>query len=761
MVQKITISRNRLDPYMLIALAAPIAYCIYYLLQGQFLLKGNSDTIDVNIPYFIAVNDAVSTDIIPSWTRYTFTGFPLIGSPTLLWYPPNWLAFIVDKAYVPHVMTALAWLHFVGVAFAGYIFFRAIAKSSFWASVSAIAYTFSLPVVYGLCVVTSSYLAGYVFTPLALYVIHTHRKRTRHLTSLYIALIIFALVTGAFIQIALYSLGIIFLYVFAVAFLGTESGSGDKKTIPYFLAGITVGIFLSAPMLLPMFAIGSDTSRDFAALDVNTIYEHLVKGSPGLLWRLFSPNAFGHDIYLPNHEMGGVNYVESMNSFCGVIVLFLAGYAITVRRTPVVIFFSVLFIGIILITITPLAYIHIFLFGLKPVLNRVSYFLPLVVASLAAIGGRHISAINYLSLKRVLFNPIWFLLLIAAIYVIPNKGRFNIEITRGILFVIIFVITYRFFKYRKSLWQAIVLGLVSIEVVWSGHLMTTAQVYPLMVRPIDFYTYGSPNDPFPVKKDELELYRILLYGDLGNKIDKTGVKLNNGIFYNYMSPWGYNNAYPLRLASLLTKLTDKQIGGLGRDVYFKANPPYDKIADLTSAGFIVDYKDRKWQVLEDRRQRSLPRIGLFYNYEIYNNWDQASLRLNSSDFPLKQTVILTSNFNLPVGPADSNSSVKFLKNGNSKVTIETKSKTPAILLFNDVYTKGWKAFIDGKEIEIMEGNLAFRAVYVPQGDHNVDFQYTPPLLKLSIIILFAGIIGCIIFYKKHNMAWYIDKCPNQ
>lgn len=751
MMWKPTISRNRFDPYMVIALLAPIAYCLYYLVQGKFLLKGNSDTIDVNIPYFIAVNDAVSTDIIPSWTSYTFTGFSLIGSPTLLWYPPNWLVFIVDKNYVPHVMTALAWLHFIGVAFAGYIFFREISRSSFWASVSSLAYTFSLPVIYGLSVVTSSYLAGYVFTPLALYIIHTHRNRARHLNSVYIALITFALVTGAFIQIALYSLGIIFLYSFAVGFFGTESGTRDKKTILYFLVGIVLGIFLSAPMLLPMFAIGNNTSRDFAALDIHTIYEYMAKGSPGLLWRLFSPNAFGHDIYLPNHEMGGINYVESMNSFCGVIMLFLAGYAITVRRSVVVLFFFALSSGIILITVTPLAYIHIFLFGLKPVLNRVSYFLPLAIASLAAIGGRHLDIINNLLFKKVFLNPIWLLLLVAAMYVMPNNGYFYFEITRGIIFIAVFIITYNIFKYRKHLWHIIVLSLVVIEVVWSGHLMTTVQVYPLMVEPKDFYPYGSPKESFPLNKNELELYRVLLYGDTGSELNKSGGKLNNGIYYGYMSPWGYNNAYSLRLALLLTKLADKEpIGGLGRDMYFNASPPYDRVADLTSAGFIVAYKDKKWQVLEDRRQRCLPRISLFYNYEKHETLDEAAVRLKSSDFPFKQTVMLTSNFNLPVGPPDYNSSVEFLKNGNSKITIEVKSKTPAILLFNDVYAKGWKAFIDSSEVEILEGNIAFRAVYVPQGDHLVEFRYNPPLLKLSFIISFVGIIACIALYKKGN-----------
>ncbi|KAF0144476.1 MAG: hypothetical protein FD156_1780 [Nitrospirae bacterium] len=736
---------------MLIALVAPIAYCLYYLLQGQFLLKGNSDTIDVNIPYFIAVNDAVSTDIIPSWTRYTFTGFSLIGSPTLLWYPLNWLAFIVDKAYVPHVMTALAWLHFIGVAFAGYIFFREIAKSSFWAVVSATAYTFSLPVVYGLSVVTSSYLVGYLFTPLALYVIHTHRNRTGYLNALYIALITFALVTGAFIQIAIYSLGIIFLYAFSVGFFGTESSTRDKKTILYFLGGIVLGIFLSAPMLLPMFAIGSDTSRDFAALDISTIYEYMAKGSPGLLWRLFSPNAFGHDIYFPNHEMGGVNYVESMNSFCGIIILFLSGYAITVRRSPVTVFFSFLFIGIILVTITPLAYIHIFLFGLKPVLNRISYFLPLAIASLAAVGGRHLDIANNLPFKKIVLNPIWLLLLVAAMYVMPNNGYFYLEITRGIVFVGIFIITYNILKYRKHLWHIIVLSLVVIEVIWSGHLMTTVQVHPLMVEVKDFYPYGSPKESFPLNKNELELYRVLLYGDTGNELNKSGGKLNNGIYYGYASPWGYNNAYSLGMVLLLTKLADKEpIGGLGRDMYFNATPPYDRVADLTSAGFIVAYKDKKWQILEDRRQRCLPRISLFYNYEKHETLDEAAVRLKSPDFPFKQTVMLTSNFNLPIGPYDPDSSVKFLRNGNSNVAIEVKSKTPCILLFNDVYAKGWRAFIDDSEVEILEGNIAFRAVYVPQGDHLVEFRYNPPMLNLSLFVSFAGIIICIILYKKRN-----------
>ena len=50
----------------------------------------------------------------------------------------------------------------------------------------------------------------------------------------------------------------------------------------------------------------------------------------------------------------------------------------------------------------------------------------------------------------------------------------------------------------------------------------------------------------------------------------------------------------------------------------------------------------------------------------------------------------------------------------------------------------------------MEGNIAFRAVYIPDGNHIVEFRYEPPLLKLSLIISLIGFVVCILLYKKRE-----------
>lgn len=963
---------KKIDKYLIITLMILLLYCLYFLVQGKLLLKGNSDMIDLNIPYFMAVNDAVKTDLVPLWTRFTFTGFPLIGSQTLLWYPPNWIAFIVPKSYVPHAMTVLAWLYFIGVAWAAFIYFREISKSSYWASVSAIAYTFSLPVMYGLtCMV--SYLPNYMFTLLALYIIHTAVKRPWKLNVIYIALTTFSIITGGFIQTAFYSIPLIFLYSIFIRVFGAEPSAKDKRVILYCLGGIILGVILSAPMLLPFLAMGIDTSRDYLGLSPSSIYT-MFKTSPILLWRLFSPNAFGFNMLFtsPTNVVGGV-YVESMNAFCGIIPLFLAGYAITVRRSPLVIFWLSIFIGIILIAMSPLAYLHIIGFGFKPILyNRITFLLPLTITAMAAISGQYIDSQKEISMKKVLLNPFWILLLIAVSYGIPSGHYMRVEIVRGVIFIgVLLLCSLYLCKKNKSVWRLIIFCLILFEVIWSGHLMTKVQVYPLMVKPKDYYTYGNPINPFPLSKHDLEQYRVVL-----SKIeDKGGVapfgakEANQGIVYGYMSPWGYNNAFSSRLSFLLKKLSGEYSGGYISDrivSFYKGKPPFDRLADLTSVGYVINFHDGQWHIVEDRRVTSLPRASLFYEQEfetfqsyskrtpreisglvgywkfdgsaedssgnnnhgkwigeecysedgmfgkaayfdgasnyitvphsasidvgkgafsfgawvncvgkkndtnqyvlnkhtgghgvywnmylsakvenintevaagslgnpqsnmklhawhhimftrdrfgvanvyidgwsvksegmsgdstnthafnignlvasldqgfnglidevvIYNRSltkkevrmlsaahknkkELAVAKLEEHDFPLKHKVILTSKFNIPLGPPDPNSSVKFIKNGNSHIILEVGTKTPAILLLTDIFADGWSSRIDGRQADIMEGNIAFQAVYIPSGKHEVEFKYFPPGLMLSLLLSLVGIsILCCI--KKY------------
>ncbi|MBQ4515557.1 MAG: YfhO family protein [Clostridia bacterium] len=73
------------------------------------------------------------------------------------------------------------------------------------------------------------------------------------------------------------------------------------------------------------------------------------------------------------------------------------------------------------------------------------------------------------------------------------------------------------------------------------------------------------------------------------------------------------------------------------------------------------------------------------------------------------------------------------------------------ILFTTIpYEKGWTAYVDGKECRITSAQNAFMAVFVPEGEHEVELRYDLPGFKVSLVIsilTFAAVI-ILAFIKK-------------
>lgn len=67
------------------------------------------------------------------------------------------------------------------------------------------------------------------------------------------------------------------------------------------------------------------------------------------------------------------------------------------------------------------------------------------------------------------------------------------------------------------------------------------------------------------------------------------------------------------------------------------------------------------------------------------------------------------------------------------------------------YDKGWSAYVDGKEVDLLQANTAFMAVELEAGAHHVELRYWTPGLTGGIaltIIGLAGLVGLIIYWRR-------------
>jgi hypothetical protein len=77
---------------------------------------------------------------------------------------------------------------------------------------------------------------------------------------------------------------------------------------------------------------------------------------------------------------------------------------------------------------------------------------------------------------------------------------------------------------------------------------------------------------------------------------------------------------------------------------------------------------------------------------------------------------------------DNEGSVTVTVYSANRMTLLTRSPSPAFLVTSEAWYPGWQARIDGKSAEIYPTNVAFRGLFVPAGEHRVEMVFRPRIL---------------------------------
>lgn len=94
-----------------------------------------------------------------------------------------------------------------------------------------------------------------------------------------------------------------------------------------------------------------------------------------------------------------------------------------------------------------------------------------------------------------------------------------------------------------------------------------------------------------------------------------------------------------------------------------------------------------------------------------------------------------------------------VKEGTNSFTGTIDLDENKILALSIPYSKGWTAYVDGKETELLEANTMYMALPLEAGHHSIELKYFTPGLKLGIVASLGSLIafiGVIVYHRRKD-----------
>lgn len=159
-----------------------------------------------------------------------------------------------------------------------------------------------------------------------------------------------------------------------------------------------------------------------------------------------------------------------------------------------------------------------------------------------------------------------------------------------------------------------------------------------------------------------------------------------------------------------------------------------------------------------RNKTAAKRVNLVTNWKVVSSDDEALQIMLSSKFDPRTYVVLRRSEGISEFP-DEISRLQHSRTTNSGVYDQQKAEINIInsestslqlsvsnnqdgyLVFSEPFYPGWKVYVDGKSVPVLRANLAFSAVFLQAGEHEVERYYRPYSLLLGTL---SSLVCCAV-----------------
>jgi len=456
-------------------------------------------------------------------------------------------------------------------------------------------------------------------------------------------------------------------------------------------------------------------------------WEHLVQ--------FIIPDFFGNPT--TNNYWGVWNYAEFIG-YIGIFPFILSLFALFFRKDKKTLFFGTIFF-ISLIFALPTFFAKIPYLINIPLLStsqptRLLFLSDFALAVLSALGfdylikSKNKTVIFPLLFLFILFLGIWIFVLFLGKEVISldnlNVAKRNSILPSALFGFILIIVSLLVFMPRIKKYSSFIYI-----------LLIFLALFDLMRFGFKFIPFTNKEYLFPQTKtisflqSQKGIFRIM-------SADRRILPPNFTTLYRLQSVDGYDPLFLNRYGELISasergKPDISPPFGFDRII----NPANfeSRVVDLIGVKYILSLSDLKSEKLKKvfqegqtrvyENSKSFPRT--FFVEKVYyrNNKNDVIELIFNENFDLKRKAIIEdADFKrIDFISKRSLGEAKIKEYTENKIVIKTQNKGEGFLVITDTFYPAWKAKINGKETRIYRTDFNFRGIFVPKGEHNVEF----------------------------------------
>lgn len=767
---KLRIYYNNFNKLKIILIIFLVAFIFWYPILLTDKIPWIGDISRQYFPWYLQLHQSLSQFRLPFWIPEMGAGYPLLAEGEVgVFYPLNFiLIFLFSpltgfKLYFPiHTIIAT-----IGVYLIGRKWKLSKEAALFSGLVFAYSFFFTIRSIHPSIIAASSWL------PYGIYLIELSNKLLKPKLLMYLSFVIALQLIVGHPQIAMISLSFYLVYFLLRLFLIPQAKFLNKKKFAgIFLLAVFLGLGLAGLQVLPTLELSNFSSR--AGKDLSFIFSYSLPKSQYLTY-LF-PYLFG--ITPANSNLGYLQFGGHFWEFAlyiGIMPLILALVGLTyVKHNRYALICAISIFIFALAAIGGYLQVYRVLVRLLHLPFRVSarFILPLTlsISLLAGIGLNQLLTgfkSNYLKVITLFTGGVsLFLLLVTFTQFFPanlllsNFAKVTNQFLKHFVFTEfqrIDLNNFSLLNYLISL--QVILLFVSLAVIflhrksYASKTFFVIAVFGLFfIDPfLQGFLYQTPVSPDFISEPEITTNmnwqtpteRMFTFTEPSAiEIEKLTIQPNINLIWN-ISSFNSITPLPLKFHEEVNDLTRKNLTFLNiLSVKYVLSPTIISVDNLNLI-------NKNNSVFVYQNQKALPRAYLVFAYEQVDEKQLMQKILNNAD-KLNQKVIISSSEQLPVLEQNSNNTdqiVKFDRYDPTEISILVNTKNEGILVLTDSFYPGWRAYIDEKETQIFPANGIFRGIFIPKGNHQVEFRYISNSFYLGLgVSLLSGIAWVLIYF---------------